>query len=95
MPIRMPAFTIRCAPKTTAAEVITSDSLPLSEDTAAKGHASDNDGQQYRDVGEGAVVDIVSAAQPTIRLATPPEPLNKATISGMLVISTFAQPPHL
>ena len=32
---------------------------------------------------------LYSAAQPTMRLAIPPEPLNRATISGMLVISTF------
>ena len=32
---------------------------------------------------------LYSAAQPTSRLATPPEPLNSATISGMAVMATL------
>jgi hypothetical protein len=33
-----------------------------------------------------------SAAQPTSRLATPPEPLNSATISGIEVMATRWRP---
>ena len=32
-----------------------------------------------------------SAAQPTNKLARPPKPLNKATISGIEVIATFLE----
>ncbi len=89
MPIRMSALTMRCAPNTTAAEVITSDNLPHARILPLKVMPPITMDSKMVMLVKVLLSMLYNAAQPTMRLATPPEPLNSATISGMLVISTF------
>ena len=89
MPIRINAFTMRCAPNTTAAEVITSDSLPQAKILPLKVMPPITMDSKIVMLVKVLLSMLYNAAHPTMRLAMPPEPLNRATISGMLVISTF------
>ena len=89
MPIRISALTIRWAPNTTAADVITSDSLPQAKILPLKVIPPIIMDSKIVMLVKVLLSMLYNAAQPTIRLATPPEPLKSATISGMLVISTF------
>ena len=88
-PIKIPALTIRWAPKTTAAEVITSLSLPQAKILPLKVMPPITIDSRIVTSVNVVLPTLYSAAQPTMRLAIPPEPLKRATISGMLVISTF------